>query len=61
MQNAVFVDIATPMLSENGQPKPELFVPDGLHLSKEGYRIWKGLVLPHLRLGANAATPESDK
>ncbi len=44
-----FVDIDTPMIGENGEPRPELFVQDGLHLSEAGYELWTGLVLPHLQ------------
>lgn len=43
-----FVDIATPMLGEDGRPRQELFADDGLHLNKEGYRLWSSLVKPHL-------------
>ena len=35
-----FVDINQSMLLNN-QPNPELFEPDGLHLSKAGYNVWK--------------------
>ena len=39
-----FVDVAPPMLGTNGQPRPELFVEDGLHMTPAGYDIWNGLV-----------------
>lgn len=32
--------IVKPMLGSNGQPKPDLFVQDGLHLSRQGYQVW---------------------
>jgi lysophospholipase L1-like esterase len=35
-----FIDIAPPMLGTDGQPKPEMFVKDGLHLSAKGYEVW---------------------
>ena len=38
------VDVAPPMLGANGQPRPELFVEDGLHMTPAGYEIWTGLV-----------------
>ena len=44
-----FVDIDTPMLGADGRPREELFVKDGLHLSEEGYKLWTGLVMPHLK------------
>lgn len=36
----VYVDVVAPMLGADGQPKAELFVKDGLHLSEAGYAIW---------------------
>jgi lysophospholipase L1-like esterase len=35
-----FIDIAPPMLGTDGQPKAEMFVKDGLHLSAKGYEVW---------------------
>lgn len=35
-----FIDINPAMLLNN-LPNPELFEPDGLHLSKAGYSVWK--------------------
>ena len=43
-----FVDIDTPMLGEDGKPRKELFVKDGLHLSSEGYELWTGIIRPQL-------------
>ena len=45
----VYVDIDAPMLGQGGQPKPSLFIGDGLHLSESGYELWSSLVKPHLR------------
>ena len=39
-----FVDVAPPMLGPDGQPRPELYVEDGLHMTPVGYDIWNGLV-----------------
>ena len=39
-----FVDVAPPMLGTDGQPRPELFVEDGLHMTPAGYEIWNDLV-----------------
>lgn len=39
-----FVDIAPPMLGANGQPMPQLFVEDGLHLTPAGYAVWNPIV-----------------
>ncbi len=35
-----YVDVATPLLGADGQPRPELFRKDALHLSAAGYEIW---------------------
>jgi lysophospholipase L1-like esterase len=35
-----YLDVFTPMLSASGEPRPELLVADGLHLNREGYRLW---------------------
>lgn len=43
-----FVDVEPPMLGDDGRPRPEMFVEDGLHLSPAGYAIWSDLVRPHL-------------
>ena len=43
-----FVDIDTPMIGGDGQPRPELFIQDGLHLSEAGYHLWSELVRRHL-------------
>lgn len=39
--NAGFIDIHTPMLDSEGNVRPELYLGDGLHPSKEGYDIWR--------------------
>jgi lysophospholipase L1-like esterase len=43
-----FIDVFTPMLGKDGQPRPELFVKDQLHLSPKGYELWTALVKEHL-------------
>ena len=47
-KNQVFVDVWTPMLGDNGMPRPELFLKDQLHMNDAGYAIWSQLVEPHL-------------
>ncbi len=42
-----YVDIYSSMLDEAGQPRPEFYSPDGLHLNREGYRLWAGIVNTH--------------
>ena len=43
-----FIDIATPMLGEDGEPLPEIFVADNLHMNGAGYDIWRDAVRPIL-------------
>ena len=44
-----FVDIWQPMLNEKGEPRPELFVKDMLHMNEAGYRVWAPLVAAALK------------
>ena len=45
----VYVDVFTPMLDASGQPRRELFVEDGLHMTPAGYAIWRDLIAPVIR------------
>jgi lysophospholipase L1-like esterase len=36
----VYLDVFSAMLSDTGGPRPELFDADGLHMNREGYRLW---------------------
>ena len=40
----VYLDVATPMLGDDGQPRSEIFLPDNLHLNRRGYEIWTKVV-----------------
>jgi lysophospholipase L1-like esterase len=44
---AYYIDVFEAMLDETGQPRPELFLEDGLHLSRVGYRLWAELLEPY--------------
>lgn len=44
-----FVDVATPLLDNQGQPRPELFRPDRLHLLPTGYAVWTKTLAPYLQ------------
>ncbi len=64
-----YIDVATAMLDTNGQPRPELFGPDSLHMNTAGYDLWRALVAaplqaremryeaPHPRPGARLQWP----
>lgn len=47
-KNGVFVDVHQPMLNEAGQPLPEIFLEDSLHMNAKGYAIWKREIEPYL-------------
>lgn len=47
-----YIDVFHPMLGEDGKPRPELFVKDGLHMTAEGYKIWAELLMPFLCAGS---------
>jgi lysophospholipase L1-like esterase len=39
-----YIDIYTPMLAADGQPRRELFRPDALHLNATGYALWRSVI-----------------
>jgi lysophospholipase L1-like esterase len=45
----IFVDTASLMLGEDGSPKKDLFLDDGLHLNEAGYSLWMSVVKSHLQ------------
>ena len=45
--NLGYVDLASPLLDENGQTK-DVFIEDGLHLNEFGYALWQQAMLPYL-------------
>lgn len=47
--NMDYVDVHTAMIDNDGRPRGELFVRDQLHLSAEGYALWRQVVSAHLR------------
>jgi len=49
MPHVGYIDAVDFVLGENGLPRPELFAPDGLHFSPEGYKLLAEIVRPYLR------------
>ena len=35
-----YIDIWNPMLGDDGNPMPDIFVEDNLHMNQKGYSIW---------------------
>lgn len=48
-KHLAYIDVFTPMLGPDGQPRPELFGPDGLHMNRQGYNLWREVIAPYLR------------
>ena len=46
--NLHFLDISEPILLENGEPDPAIFIEDGLHMNLTGYQRWTALIKPFL-------------
>lgn len=44
-----FIDVFTPMLDADGQPREDLFVGDGLHMNPAGYALWRSIIADDLR------------
>lgn len=45
-----YINVASPMLDENGEPRKDIFLADKLHLNKKGYALWanaiKSILIP---------------
>jgi lysophospholipase L1-like esterase len=39
-----FINVFPRMLDSDGQPRPEIFVEDRLHMNAEGYKLWTEIV-----------------
>jgi len=50
-ENLVFVDVYHAMLDAEGNPRPELFLADRLHMNVQGYAIWRKTIAPLLPWG----------
>ena len=42
-----YIDVFSAMLDASGKPRTEFFLADGLHLNREGYRLWGSLLEPY--------------
>lgn len=45
-QGAFFINVFDSMLSPVGEPRPDLFQEDGLHMNEQGYQLWTDLLQP---------------
>lgn len=39
-----YIDVWNPMLNDHGRPAPQIFVSDSLHMNRQGYLLWKGII-----------------
>lgn len=44
-----YIDVFSKMLGADGQPLPDIYRDDKLHMNPKGYELWKGIVGPHLK------------
>ena len=44
----LFIDIYPPMLGPDGNPRADLFMPDGLHPNEKAYHLWATIIEPCL-------------
>ena len=44
-----FINVFPLMLGPDGNPKPDIYVADRLHMNPKGYAIWREAVAPYLR------------
>lgn len=44
-----FIDVWTPMLSEDGKVITDIFIHDNLHMNQKGYDIWRKVVAQYVR------------
>lgn len=47
-KKTVFVDVYHKMLDEKGNPMPDIFLEDNLHMNAKGYHIWQKAIEPYL-------------
>ncbi len=48
-KNTAFIDVHQKMLDSNGEPIPEIFLDDSLHMNAKGYAIWKKEMEPYMQ------------
>ena len=56
----IYVDVATPMLTAEGEPRKDIFVADMLHMNDKGYDVWRSVVQPVLLEGELRFEPPAD-
>ncbi len=49
LPNVYFIETSHRFLGSDGRPKSQLFLKDQLHLNRDGYRLWTGLIQEALK------------
>ena len=44
-----YIDVWTPMLDAQGNPKVDIFIEDNLHMNAKGYAIWQKAIEPYVK------------
>ena len=57
----IYVDVASGMMDEHGTPRKDIFREDGLHMNRQGYRLWKAALKPVLMKTELKYEPGSDR
>jgi lysophospholipase L1-like esterase len=60
-ERAWYVDVAAGMLDDAGNPRPELYAADGLHLSPAGYAHWTEILRPAVAAAAAGAAATNQR
>jgi lysophospholipase L1-like esterase len=47
-ERLTYVDLGKTILGEDGEPRPDLLMQDGLHLNEDGYAKWNEALRPYL-------------
>lgn len=47
--NTKFINVWNVMLGADGNPLPDIFIADNLHMNEKGYVIWKKIIEPYLK------------
>ena len=48
-KNVEYIDIVPVMLDADGKPRKDIFRPDGLHMNREGYKLWTAVIGPKIK------------
>lgn len=54
---STYLDLSGAMLGDDGRPRRSLYRFDGVHLTREGYRVWTGALRPALERDASFSGP----